>query len=94
MDDDTAVALEFAHACGRGDEDAVKKFLARGIDPNIKTQWGTTPLEHAQISGRYPHIEKILLDAGAIKRETGQGVVTKTGCGLSELLKYGAADMC
>lgn len=60
-------ANEFARACGRGDETAVTMFLGRGMDPNALTHAGTTPLQHAK---RYPHIAKILEDAGGVVAQT------------------------
>jgi len=77
--------MELARACGRGDSVAVKTLLARGADPNATTTWGTTPLEHAEISGRYPHICHMLLDAGAVKEDVEPCPPVVTG-GLDALM--------
>ena len=79
-------ALELAKACGRGDEAAVKILLSRGVDPNAKTNWGTTPLQHAEISGRYAHIVQMLIDAGAVKKHVEPWPVRKCDLDLDELL--------
>ena len=47
------------------DYEGIKWLLARGISPNVLTQWGKTPLHNAMLSDNDIAIVELLLDHGA-----------------------------
>jgi len=54
----------FLAAARKGDVEAVKSFLAKGVDVNTKTQYGATALSYAADKG-HTAVVKVLLDHGA-----------------------------
>jgi ankyrin repeat protein len=54
----------FLAAARKGDVEAVKAFLARGLDVNTKTEYGATALSYAADKGHVA-VVKLLLDHGA-----------------------------
>jgi ankyrin repeat protein len=54
----------FLAAARKGDVEAVKSFLAKGIDVNTRTQYGATALSYAADKG-HTAVVKVLLDHGA-----------------------------
>jgi ankyrin repeat protein len=54
----------FLAAARKGDVEAVKSFLAKGMDVNTKTEYGATALSYAADKG-HAAVVKVLLDHGA-----------------------------
>jgi cytohesin len=60
-------------ATGGGDIEAVKEFLAAGVDVNAKNDWGETPLHRAAVKGRKEMAELLIAKGADVNAKDNKG---------------------
>ncbi|CAN0314597.1 unnamed protein product, partial [Ectocarpus fasciculatus] len=57
-------------AAARGVDDSCKALMIAGADPNLRNQWGRSPLHHAAEAGHHRVIGSLLLNRADVDAKT------------------------